>query len=282
MSKLSWLASAALLLSLATRARAQEKNPVGPRWDFFTARREVFHPLMADPREVQILGSFYEYQGHNTGDVALGHSWGMARWSTTNDWKLQWDVEGMGYSRFRVSGGVNEFETIDFYLNLPVEFRKGIWSGRFMLFHQSSHLGDDFIRRTGNTGFRYSDEGFKTQLSVDALRGLRLYAGQIWLIHRIPQFERWVLQTGFELTSPPAFLFGHDFPSFFYLASDLQSRQNVKWNLASNTVLGWRLRFRESPRAVRVQIGYFEGHSSFGQFFSQMEHYFSASLVFEL
>ncbi|MFX8868193.1 DUF1207 domain-containing protein, partial [Acinetobacter baumannii] len=74
-------------------------------------------------------------------------------------------------------GGVNEFETVDFFANVPVEARYGLWSGRATLFHESSHLGDDFIRRTGTTGYRYSVEGLKIVNSLDLCRFLRVYAG---------------------------------------------------------------------------------------------------------
>jgi hypothetical protein len=282
MSTRPWLASAALALLLAAPAAAQESPAPAPRWDFFTGRREVFHPLLADPREIQITGSYYRLHGDNVADVALGHSWGMARWSTINRWRLQWNIEGMAYSRFKLSGAVNQFDTVDFFAQLPLEWRRDALSGRAMIFHQSSHLGDDYIRRTGNLGFRYSIDGVRGHLSYDLFRGLRLYGGPTYLLHTVPSPDRWMLQTGVELSGPALYPFGRSFPSFLYVASDLQSRQNVRWNPSSRTIAGLRVRFRDQPRAVRFQVGYFDGHSPYGQFFREREHYSDVSLAFEL
>ncbi|MFI5363907.1 MAG: DUF1207 domain-containing protein [Elusimicrobiota bacterium] len=51
----------------------------------------------------------------------------------------------------------------------------------------------------------------------------------------------------------------------------------------SHTVMGVKLNFHESlTRALRIQLGYFDGHSPFGQFYTRREHYTDVSLAFEL
>ncbi len=51
----------------------------------------------------------------------------------------------------------------------------------------------------------------------------------------------------------------------------------------SHTVAGVKLNFRESPtRAMRFQVGYFDGHSPFGQFYTQRTHYADVAIAFEL
>lgn len=287
MSKPLWRLS--LLLLLALPARGQEAPAADPdgqrppaRWDWFTGRREVFHPLIADPREAQIALAYYRQRGQHTADVGLGHSWGMARWTTSQGYKLQWNVEGLAYSRFKLSGAVNEFDTVDFFANLPIEFRNGRFSARAMLFHQSSHLGDDYIRRTGDAGFRYSIDGLRGHQSFDVLKGLRVYTGQTYLLHSVPNPERRMAQAGLELSTPALYPFGKAYPSFFYLAQDCQWREYMQWNMNSRTVIGWRLRSQSQPRAVRFQLGYFEGHSPYGQFFLRRERYSDVSIIFEL
>ena len=68
-----------------------------------------------------------------------------------------------------------------------------------------------------------------------------------------------------------------------FLAQDFQSHQDVQWNMDSHTIAGVKIRSRESPtRAVRFQIGYYTGHSPFGQFSMQREHYADLAIAFEL
>jgi hypothetical protein len=44
-----------------------------------------------------------------------------------------------------------------------------------------------------------------------------------------------------------------------------------------------KMTFHDSPtRSIRFQLGYFDGHSPFGQFYTQREHYTDLSIAFEL
>lgn len=259
-------------------SRAASKTPYG----VFPRPFEIFRKLMADPREIQLSASYYRLNGMDASDVALGHGWGLARWyGKDNVWAWQWSIEAMAYSRFRLTGAVNEFQTVDFFANLPLEIRRGAFSGKFMIFHQSSHLGDDYIRRTNDLGFRYSVDGLKALTSVEPGELLRLYGGGTYLLHSIPSPKRGGLQAGFELTSNDLGWLAN-YPTRVYLAQDLQPRENIQWNVNSRSVLGLRIGFKKETRFMRVHIGYFTGHSPYGQFFTQREHYADLGISFDL
>jgi hypothetical protein len=273
----SKLAAALLLAALSAPAAAA---PV----DLFPRPNEIFPLLIADPRHIQIAASYYRLAGQNTSDIALGHSWGLTRWraGALQDWLWEADVEGMAYSRFQIGGGVNQFETVDFFLNIPVTVRRGDVSFKGTLYHESSHLGDDYIRRTRNTGFRSSNEGIRLQAALEPRRWSRLYAGTTYLFHDIPVVKPWALQTGFEFFSDDL-TWSKRARTRVFVAQDFQSHQNVRWNVDSHTVAGVKLNFHESlTRAMRFQLGYFDGHSPFGQFYTQRTHYFDLSIAFEL
>lgn len=247
----------------------------------FPDGHHLFARLVADPRQAQTSLRYYRLAGDDLADVALGNTWGMRRWSLgESGWRVQWNLEGMGYSRFRLSGSVNEFQTIDFFANLPVEARRGAFALRVTPFHESSHLGDDFIRRTGSTGFRYSVEGVRAVLSLDVSPVLRLYGGGGGLLHAIPEEGSGSLQAGFEAVSPElGWLPEH--PCWLYLAQDFQWKEPAGWNLASRTEAGFRVAYAGVLRAMRAHAGYFEGPSSFGQFFAERESYFDLGLSFD-
>jgi hypothetical protein len=249
----------------------------------FSPEGHLFHKLLADPREVQLLMSYYRMSGLNMGDVALGHRWGIERWEDRYGTQYQLDIEGMAYSRFQVGLGINYLETIDYIANLPLEIRHGPYSGEVMLFHESSHLGDGYIRQTGNLGSNYSVNGFRTVFSRNFAKVLRIYGGGAYLIDVVPaSLGRGVLQGGFELKSRDFNALKIKRPLFAYLAEDLQSHQDVAWNVNSNTVAGIGIRARKSGRVIRIQLGYFAGHSPFGQFYLEREHYANLALAFDL
>lgn len=269
---------AAALLAAALAAPAA----AGP--DLFPRPNEIFPPLVADPRHVQLSASYYRLEGRNASDIALGHSWGLVRWrgGLLQDWLWETDIEGMAVSRFQIAGGVNQFETVDFFANLPVTARRGDVSFRGELFHESSHLGDDYIRRTGDAGLRYSTEGLRGTAALEPCRFARAYAGARYLLHTVPSPARWTLQTGLEATSDDL-RWSDQVPVRAFAAQDLQWRQNVQWNLDAHTLAGLTIGCRcSAPRAMRVQVGYFTGHSPYGQFFARRAHYADVSVAFEL
>jgi hypothetical protein len=251
-------------------------------WTAFPRSGEVFQELLADPRQVQLAAQYYRQSGMDLGDVALGHSWGLARWQSAGaqPWTVQYDVEGMAYSRFRLTSGSNDFETVDFFANLPVEIRRGPVSGKFMIFHESSHLGDDYIRSTGDLGTPYSIDGLRGLLDYTSLPGLRLYAGAFYLLHTLPAPQRTGAQGGFEIAGPVR-KSARKLPHRFYLAEDVQSRGSTAWNLDSETVVGMRLGIKDFDRSMRFFLGYFTGHSPFGQFYEQREDHFFIGLAFD-
>jgi hypothetical protein len=193
---------------------------------------------------------------------------------------MQSDIEGMAYSRFRLDAGINEFQVIDFFGNLPLEVRHGAGSGKLTLFHESSHLGDDYIRSTGVLGSRYSIDGLRGLVGYEPWARLRLYGGGFYLLDTTPAPQRTGAQGGFEIQSP---VVRHDsnLPYRFYLAEDFQARASTAWNPDSETVVGMRLGIKDFDRSMRFALGYYTGHSPFGQFYEQRESHTFIALAFD-
>ena len=269
----------ALSLLLAPAARGQ-----GFEYGVVPETDQLFHRLLADPRQPQTTLRYYRLGGQNLADVGLGNTWGMARWRLPGrggeDWIFQLNIAGMGFSRFRLSGFVNEFQTIDFFADVPLEFRHGRFSGQVMLFHESSHLGDDYIRRTRSTGFRYSVEGVRSVFSYDPHPQFRVYGGGTGLMHAVPDDQDGALQYGFELRTKDLG-WKKDNECWVYLAQDFKNHSRGGWNLNSKTDLGVRLGAKRGVRAMRAHVGYFGGRSEYGQFHKNREHYWDLGVSFD-
>lgn len=268
----------ALLLAPPPFVRAEERNG-----GFFPKSDELFHRMVAAPRYAQTLLSFYRQKGKNLADVALGNTWGLVRWGDpSGGWQTQLNFEGMAYSRFRLEGVINEFQTIDFFANVPIEARRGKFSARAMLFHESSHLGDDYIRRTGDTGFRYSVEGFRLTTSYDLHPFVRVYAGAMGVIDGVPGGQKGDFHGGFEVrTRDFDWLPFEGHQCWAYLAEHLILRGRSAWNPSTKTVLGIRIGVPRVVRAMRIQVGYYSGKSPYGQFFTEYEGYWDLAVVFD-
>jgi len=240
---------------------------------------QIFTRVLADPRQAQTTARYYRNGGQNLSDTALGSTWGLARWNR-GDWVWQVNLEGMGYSRFKLSGSVNEFQTIDFFINAPLVVRNGRFSGRVMIFHESSHLGDDYIRRTGSTGFRFSTEGVRVMAAWDLPLNARVYGGGMLLMHSIPKAQQGDLQWGAEIRSQDLGWIP-DHQCWVYLAQDFKSRGRNQWNISSNSEIGLRIGAPKVIRAFRVHLGHFDGWSEFGQFHLEREAYWNLGVSFD-
>lgn len=265
---------AAVLLAAALPAGALETFPKA---------QELFPLLRADPRQTRMGGSYYRQDGEDKADLALGRVWGLLRGRPFRDpqWLCQWDAEAMSYTRFKMGGAINGFEAVDFSAGLPVSLRRGDLSFKATLYHRSSHLGDDYIRRTGDRGFRYATNGLKTLAALEPAEWARLYGGPGFQFRAGPDGKRWSLQAGAEALGRDLGL--GRFPVRPYAAQDFQAPERSGWNLDSRSVVGVDVGLDEkAARTARVELGYFAGHSPFGQFSARREGRFDLSVVLEL
>jgi len=241
----------------------------------------LFPKIMADPEEVQTAGQYFRKNGQDKVDFSVGNNYGIAQWFADKNqtWPLQFDVSGVIIPRFTVSSLIT-LDDADYIVNLPLEARHGIYSARLSLFHKSSHLGDNYITTTGRQRIAYSREGVQSLFAAEPTERVRFYGGLSQLLHTDPNVGKTTVQGGFELRTRPL---GHvkRWHTFAYLAEDVQWKQEVNWSANSDTQLGISLGFDGNPRRFRVFLNYFDGHSTYGQFYTEREHYLGTGIGFD-
>ena len=92
-------------------------------------------------------------------------------------WALSAEVAGGAWSRFDLERGDNEFIEAHFRAALRLRAGRGPLSLRVELFHASSHLGDEFLQRTGREPVSTSREGLELLAQAAGPGALRLYGG---------------------------------------------------------------------------------------------------------
>ena len=95
----------------------------------------------------------------------------------------------------------------DYWVGGAAECRRGPLAALFRVFHQSSHLGDEFLLRAPQNQrnrVNLSYEAAGLLLSREFFeRALRLYAGAEYIFHRDPRrLKPWTLQYGAEVSIP--------------------------------------------------------------------------------
>lgn len=241
---------------------------------------DVFRPLMADPKQPQFFASWQAAQvrtdrtSANVGSVGFGENFGFY---TKREGCSGWQVGLLAgvFSQFNLDAPSSDLINTDFVVGVPFSWRAGNWSTRVRFYHQSSHLGDEFLLgRPGFNRVNLSFEETEAILSYD-YRWVRLYAGGGYLIHRDPaSLDRSRGQWGFELRGPaaPSPILGKALEGLLItpvLGADFKALEEFKWIVNSNVVGGAEWSRVGSNRRFRFLLNYYHGFNPYGQFFAQ-------------
>jgi hypothetical protein len=162
---------------------------------------------------------------------------------------------------------------------VPLSYRYQDVSTLVRLFHQSSHLGDEFLLRSRVPNrVNLSYEGVDARLSCEPGDVWRLYGGAGYLFHRGPSSLRpWSLQWGVEFRSPwPA----PDARWRPIAAVDVQNREENDWHADVSVRAGIQLDGILVTRNLQLLLEYFRGHSPNGQFYREKIDYLGLGMHF--
>lgn len=163
---------------------------------------DVFCPLAADPKAIRSFASYLRAKATlvnpttarafdtDVGAVGIADQFGLGRWNGArpND-GVQLSLEAGVFAQFDLRAESFDLLNADYVVGLPLTFRRGGFSGRARLYHQSSHLGDEFLLRPADPRRERENLSFEASeliLSVD-LGALRLYGGGEYLFNRSPE-----------------------------------------------------------------------------------------------
>ncbi len=256
-----------------------EQSDGGTRQSAFP-KDDVFRPLLADPKQPQFFASWQATRvrtnqtSANIGSVGFGENFGFyTRREGCNGWQV--GILAGVFAQFNLDAPSKDLINADYVVGIPVSWRSGGWSTRVRLYHQSSHLGDEFL--LGRPGFdrvNLSFEEIEAIVSYDN-RWARLYAGGGHLIHREPDsLDRNRVQWGFELRGPamPSPILGSMVEGLFItpiLGADFKSFEELHWIINTNVIGGLEWSMEGSTRRFRVLVNYYHGFNPYGQFFAQ-------------
>lgn len=158
---------------------------------------DVFRPLLADPKEPRFSATFSRVRFRDVGEsvnvsaVGFGGTlglWGLRQEKNCNG--LQINFFGAVFSQFNLDAPSSDLINSDFQFGVPITLRHGPFSARLRVFHQSSHVGDEFL--LNNPGFNRVNLTFEMVEALISLQSTwaRLYGGGGYLYHRKPALER--------------------------------------------------------------------------------------------
>jgi hypothetical protein len=248
--------------------------------------------LIADPKEARsfvgfLRGTFRSLddptgEGTSIASVGLGDSFGLLRVGGPDAGEgFQLDVIGSIFAQFDLGAPSNDLINADYIIGLPLTFRRNGFSVRAKLYHQSSHLGDEYLLRDEeivreNLSFESVELLVSQELGV-----LRAYGGAERLFRREPDtLPDSVFHVGAELRS------GRARKVQMLAGVDVKTTELHDWSPAVSARVGLELG-RPGPeghpgRLIMLLLEMYQGPSPYGQFFQDDISYVGAGIHFGL
>lgn len=245
----------------------------------------LFDQLHADPRWPRFSVAYRRFiddsQFKNGAAVNVGGTISVYRGATSAGG--QWEVgfqAGM-YSLFDLSSssGSNDLLNNDYTLSLFYAYRSGKWSTLFRLNHQSSHIGDEYLKNSGTQRVEVNYDRLDLKLSYDARDWMRIYGGGGILLRQSPDgLSNGTVQFGAELTSPTSYWYGRLRPVAY---ADVQMFGRTDWSPGYSAMAGVQFEnLRLDGRTLQLLIEYYGGPFPDGQFFTQKTQWLGIGVHF--
>ena len=225
-----------------------------------------FAPLIADPKQPHFFAAWLWVRSPivtgQVSSIGLGEDIGLAR-GTSGHWEIS--VAAGVFSQFNMSTSSNDLLNTDFTIGFPVAYHRSATSLRVKFYHQSSHLGDEFILATNPTRVNLSFEALELLVSRD-FGVVRAYGGGEYIVRHEPaDLKPGLLHAGVEFREAAGPRRGR-----LIAALDVKSSEERKWRVGWSGRLGWEFRLTIGGATVRpfsVQLQGYTGPAPYGQFY---------------
>lgn len=246
---------------------------------------QLFYPPMASPKEPRTHATYLRLNlpgdSINIGSVGFGDSFGLVRWpgwSEKDAWQLS--ISGVVLAQFNLDASSMDLINADYIIGFPLSYRNGPWSARVRIFHQSSHLGDEFLLLNQRPELKVTriNLSFETieLLGAWEWQGFQFTAGPSYILHTDSDLKRYSVQAAIDYQSrEPVFK-----PTIRLFVSILyHAWEETDWNTDINVKAGLNIRSPYSEkRAVQIFGEYYHGNLPFGQFYKLREDYYGAGI----
>ncbi len=233
---------------------------------------DEFAPLVADPKQPRFFASLQRFDSNYretfTGaSVGYGETFGVLRKNLGPQHAWQFSLRGGLFSQFNMDTSSNNLLNSDYTLGVLWTYRYKHAAMRLRAYHQSSHLGDEFIKAnpavvSRSTGFDYEAVDW---LGALTWRGFRVYGGPHLLLKRQPaDLDRWGYQGGLEYNGTEEIV-----PYGCFVAGlDVKGFQQLSWTPAYSVKAGLNFKDLGRPnRNIKVMAEFYDGFVPFGQFY---------------
>ena len=272
-----------MLLSLPISAGAVEQDAAADSngsSDIFLPTGDLFRPLLADPKQPRFFVSLrkYNFKADNINGAAVGYgeNFGIYKHQgKENESSYQLNIVGGLFAQFNLDAPSRDLLNADYTIGFPLTYRNGPVSARLNVYHQSSHLGDEYLLQAKPERINLSYE------SIDLLGSYewekwRSYIGGEYLFRKEPgDLEPAGVHGGIEYYGTKHVLkIGR-----LVGGLDLKSYEEHRWSLDAALNIGFEFgQPNPGQRRLRIMLEGYKGYSPHGQFYNDRISYYGVGL----
>jgi len=233
--------------------------------------RVVFEPLLADPQEPQFFATYLWAHSprlaSRLGSVGFGQTIGLVR---GRDWQVA--IAAGVFSEFNMQSSTTDLLNTDYLVGLPITYRRGSFATRFRVYHQSSHLGDEYLVHNHAQRVDLTFQAAELLVANEASRW-RVYGGGGYIFAHSPaDLKPGVVHGGLEYRQPRSLLrLGRFATGRFVAGLDAKATQDHKWQVGWSVVTGLELGdplvALGSGRRWSVLLKAYTGPAPYGEFY---------------
>ncbi len=278
--------------SIGLNTKDMERAGIYHLPDGFLPPGRLFQPLIADPKwpAFSVAYTYYSpYHPNGLKDVipvSIGDTIPFERGSWPDHWQWEAGMQADAFAYFNMDTVHSDLQNTDFMVGGYFAARHRNFSLLVRYYHQSSHLGDEFL--IANPAYYYglrqkiSYEELNAIASFDLLhRTVRFYAGAGYLVDVAPAgLGHWRFHYGAEYHGAPFFHKGTCFVSPV-AGIDFKNWSENNYDTDISAVGGIQLT-NGKPDSSKLQLllEFYRGHSPYGQFYVDKIQYFGLGIHF--
>ncbi|MFH1976075.1 MAG: DUF1207 domain-containing protein [Pseudomonadota bacterium] len=238
---------------------------------------DLFRPLIADPKQPQFFVGINSFRSsgerYTMAAVGFGETFGMYRFLGTHDGNgLQLGLAGAIFARFNMDAPSHDLINADYTIGIPLTYRNGDNSLRFRVYHQSSHLGDEFLQSVNPPErINLSYEAIELLYSRE-WQGWRVYGGGESLIHKEPaDLKPMSAHWGIEYRGSKLLVWN----GRPVVGMDMKSFEEHNWAIDTSVKAGLEFGHpNPGQRRLRLMAEWYHGFDPSGQFYNNKVEYF--------
>ncbi|WP_372719323.1 DUF1207 domain-containing protein [Immundisolibacter sp.] len=245
---------------------------------------ELFRPALADPKEPRFFVSprHYDTDTDKLWLVEVGYGADFPVYGRIDEAGNGWNIGISGglFGLFNLEGDSFDLINADYTVGMPLAWRQGRTSGRLRLYHQSSHLGDEFLLTAAPERINLSFESLEALVAYD-LTPFRVYGGGEVLVHREPaDLDRLMAHAGAEYFGDSQARLLPGLRGRPFIGLDLKSFAEHDWSVDGSLKLGMQFDAPHTDHYLRLMVEGYRGYSPHGQFYSDRISYIGVGVLF--